>query len=163
MEEKGWLRRRVVGPLGLMLRHGSTPERVAISLALGAALGLFPIVGTSTLLCFAAALAFRLNHPAIQLANYLMYPFQIPFILLYVRFGEALLASPPVPFDPRMLAVSLRADPAAFFARFGLAAGHAVVGWSAAAPFLVGTLYAAVLPLLRRVRAQWSLSPRPER
>ncbi|PYQ16846.1 MAG: hypothetical protein DMF80_03115 [Acidobacteria bacterium] len=163
VEEKGWLRRRVVGPLGLMLRHGSTPERVAISLALGAALGLFPIVGTSTLLCFAAALAFRLNHPAIQLANYLMYPFQIPFILLYVRFGEALLASPPVPFDPRMLAVSLRADPAAFFARFGLAAGHAVVGWSAAAPFLVGTLYAAVLPLLRRVRAQWSLSPRPER
>ena len=69
-------------------------------------------MGTSTLLCFAAALAFRLNHPAIQLANYLMYPYQIPFILLYVRFGEALLASPPVPFDPRVLAVTLRADPA---------------------------------------------------
>ena len=154
MEEKGWLRRRVVGPLGLMLRHGSTPERVAISLALGAALGVFPIVGTSTLLCFAAALLLRLNHPAIQLANYLMYPFQLPLILVYVRVGEALVDSPPVPFDPRVLAAMLRADPAAFVARFGLTAGHAVLGWTAAAPILIGALYGAALPLMRRLRAQ---------
>jgi len=133
---------------------------VAISLALGAALGLFPIVGTSTLLCFATALAFRLNHPAIQLANYLMYPFQIPLILLYVRLGEALVSSPPMPFDPRLLAATLRADPAALVARFGLTAGHAVLGWTAAAPFLVGILYAAALPLMRRL-AQWGLSPPP--
>lgn len=161
MEEKGWLRRRVVGPLALMLRHGSTPERVAISLALGAALGLFPILGTSTLLCFAAAVLFRLNHPAIQLANYLMYPFQIPLILVYVRFGETLASSPPMPFDPRVLAVTLRADPTALIARFGLTAGHAVLGWAAAAPFLIGALYAAALPLMRKLGAQWSLSPRP--
>ena len=159
MAEGGWLRRRVVRPLGLMLRHGSTPEKVAISLALGAALGVFPIVGTSTALCFAAALMFRLNHPAIQLANYLMYPFQVPLILLYVRFGETLAASPRVPFDPRALAEALRADPAAFVARFGLTAVHAVLGWLAAAPLLVGVLYVTTLPLMRRLRAQWSLSP----
>ena len=111
MAEQGWLRRRVAGPLILILRYGSTPERVAISLALGAAFGVFPLVGTSTLLCFAAALLLRLNHPAIQLANYMMYPFQLPLILLYVRLGEKLVDSPPVPFDPRVLAVTLRADP----------------------------------------------------
>ena len=154
MEERGWLRRRVAGPLVLMLHHGSTPERVAISLALGAALGLFPIVGTSTLLCFAAALLLRLNHPAIQLANYLMYPFQLPLILVYVRVGETLVKSPPVPFDPRVLATMLRADPVAFVARFGLTAGHAVLGWAAAAPFLVALLYALALPLMRRLRVQ---------
>jgi len=154
VEEQGWLRRRVAGPLALMLRHGSTPERVAISLALGAALGLFPIVGTSTLLCFAAALLLGLNHPAIQLANYLMYPFQLPLILVYVRVGEALVDSPPVPFDPRILGATLRADPAAFVARFGLTACHAVLGWVAAAPFLIGALYGTALPLMRRLRAQ---------
>lgn len=159
MNDRGWLKRRVVGPLGLMLRHGSTPERVAISLALGAALGIFPILGTSTLLCFGIALLLRLNHPAIQLANYLMYPFQIPLILVYVRVGEALAASPRVAFDPRLLGGALRADPAAFAARFGLTALHAVLGWSAVAPFLIGALYAAALPLMRRLRAQWSLSP----
>jgi len=154
VEEQGWLRRRVGGPLVLMLRYGSTPEKVAISLALGAAFGVFPIVGTSTLLCFAAALLLRLNHPAIQLANYMMYPFQLPLILLYVRVGERLADSPPVPFDPRVLAVALRADPAAFVARFGLTACHAVLGWAAAAPFLIGTLYGLALPLMRRLRAQ---------
>lgn len=159
MEGQGWLKRRVAGPLALMLRHGSTPEKVAISLALGAAFGLFPIIGTSTLLCFAAAVLLRLNHAAIQLANYLMYPFQLPLILLYVRLGEALVRSPRVPFDPRLLADTLRADPAAFVARFGLTAVHAVLGWSAAAPFLIGLLYLAALPMMRRLRAQWSLSP----
>lgn len=159
MEPQGWLKRHVARPLALMLRYGSTPEKLAISLALGAALGLFPILGTSTVLCFALALLLRLSHPAIQLANYLMYPFQIPLILAYVRLGEALTGSPRVPFDPRVLAGALRADPAAFAARFGLTALHAVLGWAAAAPLLVGALYVATLPLLRRLRAQWSLSP----
>jgi uncharacterized protein (DUF2062 family) len=154
VQEQGWLRRRVAGPLVLMLRYGSTPERVAISLALGAAFGVFPLVGTSTLLCFAAALLLRLNHPAIQLANYMMYPFQLPLILVYVRVGETLAHSPPVPFDPRVLAATLRADPAAFVARFGLTACHAVLGWAAAAPLLIGALYACALPLMRRLRAQ---------
>ena len=154
MAEQGWLRRRVAGPLILILRYGSTPERVAISLALGAAFGVFPLVGTSTLLCFAAALLLRLNHPAIQLANYMMYPFQLPLILLYVRLGEKLVDSPPVPFDPRVLAVTLRADPTAFVARFGLTACHAVLGWTAAAPILIGALYGAALPLMRKLRAQ---------
>ena len=159
MQEQGWLKRRVIGPLVLMLRYGVTPEKVAISLALGAAFGVFPIVGTSTLLCFAAALLFRLNHPAIQLANYLMYPFQLPLILVYVRLGETLVASPRVPFDLGVLAVTLRADPTAFVARFGLTVLHALLGWSAAAPLLIGFLYLAALPLMRRLRAQWSLSP----
>lgn len=154
MKEQGWFRRRVGGPLVLTLRYGSTPEKVAISLALGAALGVFPIVGTSTLLCFAVALLLRLSHPAIQIGNYLMYPFQLPLILLYVRLGEALVDSPPVPFDPRVLAVTLRADPAAFVARFGLTAGHAVLGWTAVAPFLIGGLYGVALPLMRRLRPQ---------
>jgi len=154
VEVRGWLRRRVMGPLALILRHGSTPERVAISLALGVAFGVFPIVGTSTLLCFAVALLLGLNHPAIQLANYMMYPFQLPMILVYVRLGEALVDSTPVPFDPRVLAVTLRADPAAFVARFGLTACHAVLGWAAVAPFLIGTLYGLTLPLMRRLRAQ---------
>lgn len=159
VEGQGWLKRRVVGPLVLVLRYGSTPEKVAISLALGAAFGLFPIIGTSTLLCFAAALLFRLNHPAIQLANHLMYPFQLPLILVYVRLGEALVASPRVPFDPRVLVAALRADPTAFVARFGLTVLHALLGWSAVAPLLIGLLYLAALPLMRRLRAQWSLSP----
>ena len=75
-------------------------------------------------------------------------------ILLYVRLGEALVDSTPVPFDPRVLAVTLRADPAAFVARFGLTACHAVLGWAAAAPFLIGALYGVALPVMRRLRAQ---------
>jgi hypothetical protein len=155
MADEGWLRRHVVRPLALMLRHGSTPERIAISVALGVAFGLFPILGTSTVLCLLIALAFRLSHPAIQLANHLMYPVQIPLILVYVRLGERLVDSPPMPFDPRVVAATLRADPTAFLARFGLTAGHAVLGWAVAAPFLVA------LPLMRRLAVQWSLSPPP--
>jgi hypothetical protein len=61
---RGFWRRRVLDALVGLLAQGLTPERLAVSLVLG----LFPVVGVTTLLCLAAGFAFRLNHVALQLA-----------------------------------------------------------------------------------------------
>ena len=93
---QGFWRRRVVDPLVDLLAQGLTPERLALSLAAGLVLGLFPIVGVTTLLCVAAGFAFRLNHLALQLANHLAYPLQLPLVLAFVRLGERLVGAPRV-------------------------------------------------------------------
>jgi uncharacterized protein (DUF2062 family) len=62
---RGSWRRRVLDPLVDLLAQGLTPERLALSLAVGLVLGLFPVVGLTTLLCLAAGFAFRLNHVAL--------------------------------------------------------------------------------------------------
>ncbi|MGD0548488.1 MAG: DUF2062 domain-containing protein, partial [Terracidiphilus sp.] len=56
------------------LRQGISPRRLALTLALGFAIGCIPVVGIPTLVCAALALALRLNLPAIQAANYVVMP-----------------------------------------------------------------------------------------
>src|SRR5512134_1071225 len=96
---RGFWRRRVGDPIVALLRQGLTPEALALSLAVGLVLGVFPIIGATTILCGLAGSVFRLNHVALQLANYLAYPLQVPLILAFVRLGEGLLRAPRVTFD----------------------------------------------------------------
>ena len=60
VRESFW-KRRVVTPLIAQLKQGVTPEKLALTVALGLVLGIFPILGATTLLCGAAAIALRLK------------------------------------------------------------------------------------------------------
>ena len=71
----------------LWLRQGISPRRLALTLALGFAIGCIPVVGIPTLVCAALALALRLNLPAIQAANYAVMPLQLVLIVPFVRLG----------------------------------------------------------------------------
>lgn len=77
------LKRRVTNPLINFLRQGLTPEMLSRTIASGLLVGTIPIPGTSTLLCTALSLGFRMNLALIQLVNYLVFPLQI---LLFVPF-----------------------------------------------------------------------------
>jgi uncharacterized protein (DUF2062 family) len=74
------------------LCQGISPRRLALTLALGIAVGCIPVVGIPTLVCAALALALRLNLPAIQAANYAVMPLQLLLIVPFVRFGGWLIA-----------------------------------------------------------------------
>jgi uncharacterized protein (DUF2062 family) len=150
-DRPGFWRRRVGDPLVSLLAQGLTPEKLALSLAVGFALGLFPILGATTLLCLAAGFAFRLNHVGLQLANHLAYPLQVPLILAFVRLGERLLGAPPVTFDPLALARQLQRDAPGFLREFGLTGLHGILGWSLVAPLLLGAAFFALRPVLRRL------------
>src|SRR5579872_6178647 len=88
---------RVVEPLLSLLRQGLSPERLALSVALGIALGVFPVLGTTTLLCGLAAILFRLNVPAMQLVNYLVFSLQLALLIPFIRLGELLYGADPAP------------------------------------------------------------------
>jgi uncharacterized protein (DUF2062 family) len=76
----------------IWLRQGVSPDRLALTLALGFAVGCIPVLGAPTLLCAGLALALRLNLPAIQAANYAAMPFQLVLIAPFLRLGGWLLA-----------------------------------------------------------------------
>jgi len=69
------------------LRTGISPRRLALTLALGFAIGCLPVVGIPTALCALLAFTMRLNAPAIQVANYAAMPFQLILVLPFVRLG----------------------------------------------------------------------------
>lgn len=72
------------------LLHGVSPDRLAITLAVGFVLGCIPIIGLPTALCTLLAAALRLNLPAIQFANYAAMPFQVALLVPFVRIGGKL-------------------------------------------------------------------------
>ena len=76
--------------LAVWLKDESAMEKLAVSLALGAVLGVFPVFGVPTFLCGAVAAVWRLNFPALQLMNYVVYPLQIALFWPFARFGGAL-------------------------------------------------------------------------
>ena len=73
--------------------EGLTAEEAALILALGFALGTFPMAGLPTLLCALAAAALRLNFPALQLVNNRSSPLQIALLIPYARLGSRILGS----------------------------------------------------------------------
>ncbi|MGH8518483.1 MAG: DUF2062 domain-containing protein [Panacagrimonas sp.] len=151
---QSWWRRRVVAPILAQLRQGITPQLIALTIAAGLVLGIFPILGTSTLLCAVFALALRLNQPIIQLVNYLAYPLQILLLFPFYRAGEHLFGQPPVPLLSVVeLSQRFWMDPTQFLVDYGLGALYGVVVWILLAPLLVGLLYLVLkLPLQAMAR-----------
>ncbi|MGD8724113.1 MAG: DUF2062 domain-containing protein, partial [Desulfobacterales bacterium] len=82
------LKTKIVRSIRSMLKEGMSLKRISLCIALGITLGIFPVLGMTTLLCTLAALAFRLNLPAIQLVNYMMYPIQLALLVPFYSAGS---------------------------------------------------------------------------
>ncbi len=135
----------------IWLCQGSSPRRLALTLALGFAIGCFPVVGIPTALCALLALALRLNLPAIEAANYLVMPLQLVLIVPFVRMGGWLLDSGP--YHAAKAGALLHTSPHELLSRLGGFAGHAMLAWLVLAVPAVALMTFALTLLLRRVPA----------
>ncbi|MGC1462869.1 MAG: DUF2062 domain-containing protein [Terracidiphilus sp.] len=133
------------------LRQGTSPQRLALTLALGFAIGCIPVVGIPTVLCAALAMALRLNLPAIQAANYLAMPLQLFLIVPFVRMGGWLFASGP---RPTLAAGSLLGvSPFILASQLGSLTGHALLAWMLVAGPAVGLMTLTLTGMLRKIPA----------
>jgi uncharacterized protein (DUF2062 family) len=147
----GFFWRRIARPVVVLLRHGVTPEKMALSLALGVALGVFPVMGATTALCALAALIGRLNLPAIQIVNYFVFPLQIALLIPFFLMGEKLFLARHLPLSAAQVAGMLHANFWGATRLLWTTTWHAVVVWCVAAPVFVGAAYLILVPILRGV------------
>ena len=130
----------------LWLRQGISPQRLALTLALGFAIGCIPVIGIPTALCLLVALGLRLNMPAIQAANYAAMPFQIALIFPFVRLGSWLFSSG---VHPPLHTASQ--SPTKLIWASGSMAGEALAAWLLTAIPTVLLLTLILTMLLRRI------------
>jgi uncharacterized protein (DUF2062 family) len=142
-------RRRLIEPIGRQLTQGVSPEKIALTLGAGSATALFPILGTTTVLCILLGIVLKLNQPIVQALNIICVFIYVPFMVGCIRLGEILCGQRASP--PNLVAMGslFRQHPAEFFGRFGATIGHAALGWVAAAPFWAAAVYFLSLPALR--------------
>ncbi len=140
-------RARVREPLLNLLRQGMSPERLAVCVAIGAVVGNIPILGLSTILCAAIALAFRLNLPAIQLVQAAMAPSQLLLIIPFVRLGEWLTRAPrqPLSIEAGLKIIGQGVGHAVVVLWDAIV--HAAIAWVLVAPFAVFLLYKIFTPI----------------
>ena len=127
-----------------LMRQGMTVEKVALTLGIGLGISVFPIVGIPTLLCTAAAVCFRLNFPLIQAVNYAGTPLQWLLILPFLRLGEMLTGTEPLPLSPAQIRSAIEVQGLGFFSEFIGAALCASLGWLVVCPLLAGLTYVAL-------------------
>jgi uncharacterized protein (DUF2062 family) len=151
---KGFFERRIVRPVLDLLHQGTKPEEIALSIAVGLMLGIFPALGSTTLLCFLAALIFRLNLPAIQLVNYVVYPMQLSLLLPFIRAGEFLFRSPRVALSLVQIVAMIKASAWHAMKLLWISTIQAIVVWALIAPLVIYVANSILAPLLRKLALQ---------
>jgi uncharacterized protein (DUF2062 family) len=81
------IHRRLIQPFVELLKQGVSPEKIALTVALGISLGVTPVIGSTTMLCTLAAITLRLNLPGILLVNGMVYPLQLTLLVPFLRAG----------------------------------------------------------------------------
>ena len=143
--KEGFFRQRIARPVVELLRRGVTPEKMALSLALGVALGVFPVLGhTLRGALRARGFILRLNLPAIQIVNYFVYPLQIVLLIPFFRLGENLFGAPHLPLSIKQILTMLHASFWRATQFLWTTIWHAAVAWCLLAPLFVGLMYAVL-------------------
>ena len=143
--------RKFVLPIIDLLRQGITPEKIALSLAFGIGLGVFPVLGSTTILCTLAAILFRLNLPAIQLVNYFVYPLQLALLIPFMRFGENLFRSPRVSLSLTIIFESIKRSAWQTTKTYWTTGWHAMAAWCLVGPLAIWVMYLVLAPALRKL------------
>ena len=127
--DSSFWQRRLITPLKQQITQGATPAKLAQSVAWGALLGIFPILGTTSLLCGAAGIALRLNHIAMQTVNWLVYPLQFLCIIPFLRLGNLLFGIDPFPLSLTEITARFDADFWGSLQNMGWLALRGIVAW----------------------------------
>jgi len=146
--------RRVIDPILRQLTQGISVQEIALTLAVGSACALFPILGTTTLLCLAVGIVLRLNQPLIQLVNGLC---TLPHLLVIyglIRLSDFIFGIPSAQLSVSEFLMRAHTHPAVwilfrtfwdqhgiYLHRMAAAAIRAVLVWLVLAPFWIAAVY----------------------
>ncbi len=145
------VQRWVVQPVMGLLRHGAEPKKLAWSLALGAVIGVNPLLGSTTLLALALASLFRLNVVASQIGNHAMYPVEILLFPVFVKLGSLLFATRKLPLEGASLWTAVKQHPWDTTRALWVWEWHALVVWAVFAAVAMPALALGAEPVLRRM------------
>jgi hypothetical protein len=135
-----------------LLHSGLTPQKLSLTLCLGTATGIMPLLWGTTFLCAALAAKLKLNQAAMQAVNYSCYPLQLALFLPFCRVGELLF-----PWGPAVTGEVLRGALHGHFGESVSLVGWATVRglgtWLVTIPPLALLLYPILRGIFRRRQA----------
>ena len=134
-------KRHIISTISQALQRGTSPRKLAFTFALGVVVGIFPVWGISTWVCFGLAILFRINVVILQLVNYLVFPLQLTLIVPFIKIGTWIFSLKPFPYEPEELLDMFRADFLLVLKETGLSIMVGIGVWSVVAVPLFLTIF----------------------
>jgi len=150
MPSRSAIHRKLIQPFIELLKQGVTPEKIALTIALGISLGVIPIIGSTTMLCTLAAVSLRLNLPAILLVNGVVYPLQLILLVPFLRAGAWVFRVDGPKLSIGQIFNLIRANVWHATTTLWIATMHALVIWLIAGCVASGVVYLVLAAVLRR-------------
>lgn len=134
-----------------LLIQGITPQKLAFSIAGASLLGIFPVLGSTTLLCTMFALLFRLNLPVVQLINFTVYPLQILLIIPLMKMGEILFGFEKLQYNFNEILTLIENDVLNAINILWTITVQAIGAWFIVALFFSLIIYSLIYKLLKNI------------
>ena len=147
-------RRWVIDPVVQQLTQGTSPSKIAQAIAYGLTLGIFPIIGSTTLLSLLVGIPLKLNQTILQTFKALVTPLQWALVLGFYRLGERLFDAPHVTLSIPQMMERFFAEPGPFFRDYGMTALYGIAVWCLIAPVLLASVYFITKPLIQGLSNQ---------
>ncbi len=140
------------------LKQGLSPHELALTIALGVIVGMFPVQGASTLLCLLIAFLLRLNPVVIQLANYASIPLMLLTIVPFYTIGNQLFSPIDNNWNTEEIICLFRSGYVSALQTFSGYIFYAVLTWLFFAPVGTAILYFLALAGLRGIKHDLRIS-----
>ena len=144
------MKTKIIHSLSKLLKQGLSPVKLSLVIALGITLSIFPVLGTTTLICTLVSILFNLNLPAMQLANYAAFPLQVILFFPFLKLGETISK---VSLDPLSKVQLISTFDEGFFYAVENLSHYLIVaclGWSLAIIPIFFTLYFLLCVILKK-------------
>src|SRR5271170_3838723 len=126
-----------------------SPEKIALTIALGIVLGVTPVLGSTTLLCTGAALLLGLNLPAIQLVNGVTYPLQFVLLIPFYKLGAWMFRADASTVSLQRVMGLIRIGVWHAIQTLWVVTVHALAAWLVFGGVAAGLLYLILTPIMR--------------
>lgn len=117
---------------------------------MGIAIGVNPLLGSTTVLTLLAAWIFRLNIPASQVGTHAVYPLQLLLVLPFLQVGTVIFGTAQLPLSRTELFALAHTHPWDLVKTLWMWERHALVVWLVLAAVLTPVLALLLTKILAR-------------
>jgi uncharacterized protein (DUF2062 family) len=150
IRQNSYLKRRLYLPLLTLLQQGITPKKLAFTTAMGAVLGIMPLLGVTTVIGTYLALRLRLNVALLVFIIYLMYPIQVVLYIPFIQAGLYIFDVSGLWFTFDEMWEMFRRDWLLALRKLWMANLIGLLAWLLISAPVFGVLYVSFLPLYKK-------------
>ena len=121
---------KILIPFRLVPKEGLSSEKLAFSITIGIVCGIFPVIGTTTILSLLLTLLFRQNLLVVQSVQWIIALIQILLIIPFMRFGAYLLNQEILPINIEQIRLAFQPGMLAGIKTIGIFHLYAIFTWT---------------------------------